>query len=118
MVHTLALWLYPNSKFCLHHINPASLPQPLPSAYSRGGWSGSVAAFTEQMHSVHKYVVNKCRFDLEPETSRFACHLWHWRTFLIALQLVIFSASMLDTISYVLLETIQQEKTQWELFHG
>lgn len=62
-----------NSKF-LHHINPASLARPLLLFYSWGRWSGSLTAFTEQMHVVHKHVVNKCGLDLDPETSHFT----HW----------------------------------------
>lgn len=63
-----------NSKFFLHHINPASLAQPLLLFSSRGRWSGSLTAFTEQMHVVHKHIVNKCGLDLDPETSHFT----HW----------------------------------------
>lgn len=52
----------------------------------------------------------ECRFDLEPETSHFTRHLWHWRTFLIVLQsyfLHRFYMWFLDE----LFKTILQEKT-------
>lgn len=62
-----------NSKFFLHHINPASSAQPLLLFYSWGRCSGWLAGFTEQTHVVHKHI-NKCGLYLDPEISHFT----HW----------------------------------------
>lgn len=85
MVLTLALWLYPDSKFCLDHINPASLAQPFLSVYSWGKLSLPIATITNHIHAVHKHVGNKY--------LTWTWRLWIWRTCLLAFS-VIFCADV------------------------
>lgn len=103
--------LYPDFLFCLHHINPASLAKPLLLVYSWGRWSGSVSAFTKQMHVVHKHIVNKCGLDLDTETSHFT----YWLEDMSYCTSELFSAP--NFLSYWR-PSNKKRQTRWRLFHG
>lgn len=103
-----------NSKLFLYHITPASLAQPLLLFYSWGRWSGSLTAFTEQMHVVHKHIVNKCGLDLAPETSHFT----HWLEDMSQCTSVFIPAPMLGAIFGIIGGNPIRKDKQWRLFHG
>lgn len=59
------------------------------------------------MQVVHKHIVNKCGLDLDLETSHFT----HWLKDMAHCTLEFMSAPMLGAIFGMIVEAIQEEKT-------